>query len=319
MQYFFKRLLIFLIPVVLYILLVITIDPYNYFNMSRGIVSNEIKRKISYEISNPLYELIEFEKHPTSYVLLGSSQTALFTPDVVKEYTGQNFMNMSYGGGTLPEIIATFWELDRRTKLKEVYIGLSFIEYNGSQYRNRVPEALKTKSNFLSYVFSKSALESTFLILKAIIFNAKVEIGKPTMSQEEFWKYQLNVTANRFLVNHTYPAAYYESLKKISEYCNKNSIKLVFFIPGGHIELQKKIQEFNKQEDENKFKKDIKKIGDVYDFNYPNELTKERNNFSDPFHFKDELARTVVEELFKSKRGIPIYSKCENCKEIKTP
>ena len=319
MQYFFKKFLIFLIPVVLYILLVIFIDPYNYFTLSKGIVSNEIKRKIAYEISNPLYELIEFEKQPSAYVLLGSSQTGIFTPDVVKEFTGHRFMNMSYGGGTMPEIISTFWELDKYTQLKEVYIGISFMDFNGSQYRNRVPEAIKIKSDFLSYIFSKSVLESTFLILKAVIFNIKVKIGRPDMSADKFWKYQLDVTANRFLATHTYPAGYYESLKKISEYCNKNNIKLVFFIPAGHVEVQKKIPEFNMQAGENKFKEDLKKLGDVYDFNYPNELTKERNNFSDPFHFKDEIARTVIEELFKHNKNISIFSKCINCKGLKQP
>ncbi len=319
MQYFLKKFLIFLIPVVLYILLVIFIDPYNYFTLSKGIVSNEIKRKIAYEISNPLYELIEFEKQPSPYVLLGSSQTGIFTPDVVKEFTGHRFMNMSYGGGTMPEIISTFWELDKYTELKEVYIGISFMDFNGSQYRNRVPEAIKIKSDFLSYIFSKSVLESTFLILKAVIFNIKVKIGRPDMSADKFWKYQLDVTANRFLATHTYPAGYYESLKKISEYCNKNNIKLVFFIPAGHVEVQKKIPEFNMQAGENKFKEDLKKLGDVYDFNYPNELTKERNNFSDPFHFKDEIARTVIEELFKHNKNISIFSKCINCKGLKQP
>lgn len=319
MRLLFKKSLIFIIPIVTYVLLVIFIDPYNYFDISKGIVGNEVKRKISYEISNPLYELIEFEKHPSPYVLLGSSQTGLFAPDIIKECTGHQFKNMSYGGGTMPEIISTFYELSNYTKLREVYIGISFIDFNGSQYRNRVPEAVKIKTNFLSYIFSKSALESTVLILKSIIFNDKVKIGKPDMSEDKFWKYQLDVTANRFLANHTYPTGYYESLKKISVYCNANDIRLIFFIPASHIDLQKKTQEFNMETDENKFKEDIKKLGDVYDFNYPNELTKERNNFSDPFHFKGPMARTIIEELFLNKKKISIFSKRENNNESKQP
>ncbi len=312
MQYFFKRLLIFLIPVLLYVLVVIVIDPYNYFSISKGIVRNEIKRKISYEISNPLYELVEFEKAPSPYILLGSSQTGIFTPAVIKEYTGHEFKNMSYGGGTMPEIISTFWELDKITKLKEVYIGISFIDFNGSQYRNRIPEAIKIKGDPLNYIFSKSSLRSTLLILQSMIFNSKVEISKPDMSETEFWKYQLDVTANRFLQNHTYPTAYYESLKKIAVYCKANNIKLVFFIPASHVDLQNKTKEFNMLADESKFREDLKKLGDVYDFNYPNEVTKERNNFSDPFHFKSEVVGTIIDELFNDRRRISIFSKCEN-------
>ena len=319
MKYFFKRLFIFLVPVLLYILLVIFIDPYNYFGISKGIVNNEIKRKISYEISNPLFELIDFEKTTSPYILLGSSQTGIFTPGIIKEFTGHEFKNMSYGGGTMPEIISTFWELDKQTALKEVYIGISFIDFNGSQYRNRIPEALKTKANYFSYIFSKSSLKSTLLILQSIILNSKVAIGKPDMSEDEFWKYQLDVTANRFYTNHTYPTGYFESFKKIAEYCKKKRIKLVFFIPASHVDLQKKTTEFNLLAEESKFREDIKKLGDVYDFNYPNEVTKEKNNFSDPFHFKNEIVRTIIDELFNNRKKISIFSKCENSSELKQP
>jgi len=310
MQYFFKRFFIFCIPVAIYMLLAAIIDPYNYFSISKNIINTDIKKNISNKISNPLYELVEFEKNPSPYILLGSSQTGLLNTSIIKEYTTKDFTNMSYGGGTLPELIATFWELNKYTQLKEIYIGISFVDFNGSQYRNRIPEALKIKNNFISYMFSKSALESTFLIAKSVVFNSKVEIGKPDMSEDKFWKYQLDVTANRFYANHSYPTNYYESLKKISAYCNEKNIKLVFFIPPSHIDLQRKVAEFNLQNEENKFKEDLKKLGDVYDFNYPNDMTKERNNFSDPFHIVPKTARAVAEEIFTDKKNIAIFSKC---------
>ena len=290
-------------------LLAVFIDPYNYFGVSKAVVNDEIKKSISNKISNPLYQLVGFEKNPSPYILLGSSQTGLLTTDVIKEYTGKDFQNMSYGGGTLPELIATFWELDKRTTLKEVYIGVSFIDFNGSQYRNRIPEALKIKANFLSYVFSKSALESTFLILKSQILNSKVSIGKPDMSEEAFWKFQLDVTANRFYKNHSYPVNYYESLKKIAAYCKGKNIKLVFFIPPSHVQIQNKVQEFNLQKEEERFKQDLNKLADVYDFNYPNAITSESANFSDPFHIVGKASRIVIEELFTGKNNVAKFYK----------
>ena len=313
MKYFLRRFLIFCIPVVLYMVLAVFIDPYNYFSVSKAVVNDEVKKSISNKISNPLYQLVGFEKNPSPYILLGSSQTGLLTTDVIKEYTGKDFQNMSYGGGTLPELIATFWELDKRTTLKEVYIGVSFIDFNGSQYRNRIPEALKIKANFLSYVFSKSALESTFLILKSQILNSKVSIGKPDMSEEAFWKFQLDVTANRFYKNHSYPVNYYESLKKIAAYCKGKNIKLVFFIPPSHVQIQNKVQEFNLQKEEERFKQDLNKLADVYDFNYPNAITSERANFSDPFHIVSKASRVVIEELFTGKNNIArVYKNTNN-------
>ena len=303
MQYFIKRFLIFLLPVALYALVVFIIDPYNYFSISRGIVSDQRKRDISYKISNPLFELTGFEKHPTPYVLLGSSQTGLLTPDVIKEYTGHDFANMSYGGGTLPEIISTFWELTKYTNLKEVYIGISFIDFNGSQYRNRVPEAIKIKANPASYIFSKSALRSSLLIMESIAFNQKMEIGIPELPENEFWNYQLDVTANRFYANHSYPVTYYEGLVKMAAYCRQNNIKLVIFIPPSHVDLQKKVHEFKFEAEEEKFRVDLMKLGDVYDFDFSNELTRERSNFSDPFHVKTMGSREVISTMFSGEPG----------------
>jgi hypothetical protein len=313
MRYFIKRLLIFLIPVAAYVLLVVFIDPFNYLSISKNTVNEELKKSISNGISNPLYELVGFQKQASPYVLLGSSQTGLLNPTLIKQYSPHTFVNMAYGGGSLPETMATFWELTKQTKLKEVYIGISFIDFNGSQYRNRIPEALKIKANFLSYVFSKATLKSTLLILKSIILNTKIEIGKPDMSEEKFWQFQLDETANRFYQNHTYPIKYYQSLQAIAAYCNQNNIKLVLFIPPSHVELQKKVAEFHFEQEENKFKEDLKKLGDVYDFNYPNTITNNRNNFSDPFHVTADVAKNMAEVLFAGSTNNVIFYKCTNC------
>ena len=54
---FIRRFLLFLVPVAAYILVVIFVDPYNYFNLAKGIVNPELKKSMSNKISNPLYEL----------------------------------------------------------------------------------------------------------------------------------------------------------------------------------------------------------------------------------------------------------------------
>lgn len=311
MKIFLKRFIVFLSPVAVYIFLVLVLDPFNFFSFSSGMAGNEIKRSISYKISNALYELIEFEKKPASNVLLGSSQTGLLNPGIIRATAGKEFANMSYGGGSFPEVITTFWELSRKAKLKEVYIGISLIDYNGSQYRNRVPEAIKIKSNFLSYVFSKATLKSTLLIGKSIMFNEKIDIGVPDMSEQEFWKYQLDITADRFYENHSYPDIYISNLREISAYCKENNIKLTFFVPPSHVDLQEKKKQFGMENEEKRFKADLIQLGDVYDFDYRNDFTEERMNFSDPFHVTADASRLVVSELFsENKPGISIFSKC---------
>ena len=77
MRYFIKRLLIFLIPVAAYVLLVVFIDPFNYLSISKNTVNEELKKSISNGISNPLYELVGFQKQPSPYVLLGDRKSVV--------------------------------------------------------------------------------------------------------------------------------------------------------------------------------------------------------------------------------------------------
>ena len=83
----------------------------------------------------------------------------------------------------------------------------------------------------------------------------------------------------------------------MADYCDANSIKLAFVLSPTHIDLQKKIHEFNLDEAYSKFKHDIELFGDVYDFNYPNEITNDKNNFGDPYHHKPAISRIVADEI----------------------
>jgi hypothetical protein len=91
----------------------------------------------------------------------------------------------------------------------------------------------------------------------------------------------------------------------ISNYCNKNSINLVFIIPPSHISLQNKIDEYNLSPQRRQFLSDIKKLSKVYNFNYPNELTINYDNFKDPYHFDPEkVLPLIIEEVWGEKQYI---------------
>mgnify|MGYP001593967187 FL=1 len=100
-----------------------------------------------------------------------------------------------------------------------------------------------------------------------------------------------------FYSNYEYPTTYYEGLKEISNYCKENNIKLIFFVPPTHIEQQQSVINFDLAEEEVRFRDDIKKLGILYDFDYPNEKTKNKTNFSDPLHPNDSIREIVTQEI----------------------
>ena len=171
--------------------------------------------------------------------------------------------------------------------------------YNKYNQRNRVTEAVELINSPFSYLFSNFCLKSTFLISKSILTKEEVKIGVPEGDKDEFWKYQLeNDAVVSYYIKYQYPDYYQKQLLKISNYCKENNIKLVFFIPPGHVDLQNLTIKFNRVKEEAKFIEDISKLGLLYDFNYPNVITKDVKNYKDPHHlnalFSDVITREVV-------------------------
>ena len=220
----------------------------------------------------------------------------------------------------MQEVINSFWLLseNKDLKLTDVYIGINFSLYNKLYNRDRVTEVKSIMGNFFSYAFSTYTFKSTYLILKSIITGNKIKIGVPDTSKEKFWMHQLNVSAKQHYAVYKYPSNYFRDLVEISQYCNNHGINLVLFIPPTHTDLQNKVKEYKLQDYEVKFKNDLKKIADLYDFDFPSEMTMNKDNFRDPYHFNDSIGKIVVKEMFSCGTGRYVnFTKCTTYSKIK--
>ncbi len=312
MKKFLTNFCFFSIPFFICLLLVLLIDPYNYFYKSLNIADRQLKLDVSLKLHRPLYQLLDFKNHPAKRILLGDSRTYALDVDIIKEISNKEFANLAYGGGTMPEVIKTFWWAVKETDIKEVYIGLNFSIYNNKDYKtDRVTEAEGITNNIFSYGFCTYSIESTLRILGNIFFGIIPKIGVPENSRDEFWQHMLNDVANDAYKDYRYPSNYFQDLKSISEYCNIKGIKLVFFTPATHIDLQKKVDEFKLQEYEIRFKNDLKQLGDFYDFDYPCDLTTKKDNFKDPYHFTTDVSKIIIKELFTD--DVKHYGKFNKC------
>ncbi|MDO9254577.1 MAG: hypothetical protein Q7U54_03620 [Bacteroidales bacterium] len=298
MRKFIKWVLIFSLPLIIWFILVVLVDPYNYFSYGPKIIDNRLKMGISYKLNRPLFQLLAFKNHPTPSILLGDSRTACLKSEIINKYTKNDFTNLAYAGGSLVDAINTFWLVSKDNKLSDVYIGINFSLFNKYRRLDMVTEDEKLINNFFLYALNESVFKSTYLILKSLITGKEIQIGVPASSKGKFWIFQLNTIANEQYGLYEYPSNYYTELTEISKYCKKNGINLVFFIPPTHTDLQKKVKQFNLQNFDKKFKNDLEKIGDLYDFDYPSDMTNNYNNFHDPYHFTDSIGEIVVRELF---------------------
>ncbi|MBT4338458.1 MAG: hypothetical protein HOD63_07705 [Bacteroidetes bacterium] len=311
MRKYLKRIAIFQIPCIIYLLLIVVIDPYNYFPATENIVNSALKKEISYKYNYRLYKLLEFEKHPTSVIILGDSRANNLNDNVIRKYSKNDYSNLSYGGGTIQEAIQTFWTVIEKVDLKEVYWGVNFNNYHNSFDMDKVSESIVLKNNFLAYAFSKYTIKSSFLILKSLVFKSTPSLDKPSVSIEDYWVYMLDDLSDKYYSAYAYPQIYYEELQRISEYCENNNIRLVFFISPTYIGFQRKVKEYNLQIEESNFKRDLQNLGDLFDFDFPSEITLNKENFIDPMHFNPEVSILITKEIFTSEIKYSHYSKMD--------
>ncbi len=295
MKKFIATILYFIVPFLIMTIILALIDPYNILRREQNEELSKLKKQISYKKNYALYKLQDYYYNPTDIIVLGDSRANHLIKQPFDSICGEKISNLAYGGGTIQEIIETFWIVNKMHTLKKVYIGINFNLYNGLNIRNSVKAANNLRNSIPSYLYSRYCMESSFLIIKSLTTNKKINIEKPPYSKDEFWKHQLKVAGPNFYKNYKYPSKYYNELKNISDYCSTHNIKLVFFIPPTHIDLQKKIKEYQLEKENEQFKKDLISLKfPVFDFNFENNMTKDKQNFGDPFHFKGKYEDIII-------------------------
>jgi len=287
------KLFIFTTPFIVLALIIIKVDPYNYFSSDPQ--QTEIKKNISRKVNYALWKLVEYSHNPQPNILLGDSQMGRLRSDDILEITDKEFYNFSYAGGTLPEMINTFWFATETIKLKNAYFGISFNHFNvHNNAKDRVPSARQIIANPLLYLVNRNVLSATMHLVKNKITGNITQIERPPMNRKKFWTYNLNIPTRRYYTNYTYPKRWYEDLRRISEFCRDNDINLKIIILPTHTQLQAKVQDYGLVKEYEVYLEDLAKLATVYDFNTINHWTEDKNNFEDPRHFKPRLARELI-------------------------
>ena len=295
------KIAIFSLPFLLWLVLLVLVDPFDFFVVSK-LIPAEVKRRTSYKLNSRLWKAVEFQRNPTPNILLGDSRTDQIDAKLISSKMGQNFYNFAHGGGSLAEAISTFHYARKCTELRSVYIGINFNLYNRYNSANLFSGAELIANDYRYYLFNKSVAEGLLYNLLSWQTGRDFKIGSPPMNREAFWKYQLSYAATYSYQRYRYPSTYYEQLKEISAYCRSRNIKLAFIILPTHVDLQQRVADFGLVQAERRFKKDLAELGTLYDFDYPNDWTRERENFSDPFHFKTELMEKIIDEVWGNSR-----------------
>lgn len=304
------RLCIFIIPIVLYMVVLSTIDPFNYFSDS-NIISEETEHKTSRKLNSLLYNTISFKNHPTPNIIIGDSRIKRLPISAIKKITGDKYFILHSNAAKLNEIIDLFWISTKYSKLENVILGVNFNLFNEYAFANRVNEVEKIINNPLMYIFNGNVLEVTIKAithhLSAIdipnisrnIILKKALNGKSFKDKKIWWEFNISTVAKNQYSKYKYPENLIDRLKEIDRYCKKNNINLKLLNVPHHQEYRQRVIDFKLTKEEVRYKEEIKNIGTVIDYDYSNSITNCRNCFTDPIHTNDSINLLIVKEIFK--------------------
>ncbi|MEL7530894.1 MAG: hypothetical protein AAFN10_06285 [Bacteroidota bacterium] len=294
---FVRRLLILSLPFAFIFGGVALIDPFDFVSQNALLPRSE-KEYISFHLNYTFWKYLRYQEEPVADILLGDSRMEGLTEAQMQRITGKPYFNFAFGGGTVPEMIETFWFASKQTQLKSVSFGLNFGRYNAFNNDNRCREAKELIDNPYRYLIHQSVLKSCFYILKDQITGQQSVLTKPMMDKEAFWQHQLNFLAKTFYRDYAYPAEYYAQLKEVVAFCEAENIEYQFIILPTHVELQDKIIEYGQEEAYQRFLSDLHSLGPVHDFHAKNSQTSNKDLFKDPFHFGSQIGDQVIEQVF---------------------
>ena len=88
-------------------------------------------------------------------------------------------------------------------------------------------------------------------------------------------------------------------MEDFDAFTKKNNVEVIFIVVPHHIEFHQKLINSGLENEEKIFKKILSSLyAKVYDFDYFNSITTNKNNFKDPIHYNEIIGKLIVNEIW---------------------
>lgn len=295
----------FIIPVIFIFITIFIVDPYNFINLSH-IIEDTSKIKV-YKRSDAvsprgtiLWKAVKFKRKPVKNIIIGDSQGTGISEEQLNGLTGEDYFNFCVPGSSYNTMFDCFWYCLDNVTPENVYFQIGFMNFNANRPYNLFHFAQDYFDKPYTYFTNKDIMFDSFYNLFYSITKKESLVNKSKeyfemQKQDQFSENALNM----FFRNYQYPDEYIVELRKISEYCLENEINLNFMMLPVYYKVNDYLKTHNLKDEESRFRDDIKAIGNTFDFTYDEDISKERNNFYDYFHSKDDIVSLIVSEIWK--------------------
>ena len=290
MKNFFLSLSKFSLPLLIYFMVILVLDPFNYLG---GVKENRLARNIEPH----LYKMISHRNTPKRNIILGDSRSNALYP-IIQKNRNNSWSNLAYGGASLKEMIDTFWWLDENYHMDTVVMNVNFNHLNDYNKRDWITSTKRIMQNPISYATSRYG----FLYLSQKLLPNKRDVHSDkskTGTKDIFWYNHLSSIKKKFYGDYKYSQSYLKDLNLIASRCKERGIKLIIWSAPVHQDIHVIIESFGKGPIYLNFVSDLNGICEYYDFNARMDWVADKGNFNDAMHVKEEIMHSVFKTIFE--------------------
>lgn len=296
---FFKKALLFVAPLLVWILAVVVVDPFDYFNCSH-VFSEQNKIENAAALNRLVFNMLKEKHAPCENLIIGDSRALDLPVDYIDQLTGQSYFLLGGNALKLNESLDLFYYANRIKPVKRVVFTINFNEFNEYAYADRVTSVKAMVQNPFIYLFDRSVAQAGYYVIKASFSSKESVSSLPPMNQDAWWNYIVTVRGREHYEKYRYPDGLYKRMQEMVDFAKRQGTEVTFIIVPNHADFQKRVREFGLVDEYVRFKHDMSRLGArVVDYDYVNSITTNRFDFRDPLHSNGEIGKLIAREVFK--------------------
>ncbi|HEV2320212.1 MAG TPA: hypothetical protein VGV18_10710 [Verrucomicrobiae bacterium] len=296
---FLKRGTLFLSPLIAWMVAIVAIDPFDYFNCSH-LFSEKAKLETAGQINSLTFNMLKEAHDPCENLIIGDSRAMSLPLDRIERLTGQRYLKLAAFALKLNESVDLFYFASSIKPVKSAVFTINFNEYNEYAYADRVHSVETMIRHPLAYIFDRNVAGAAWDVLKASVKRKDVIDSEPPMSQAAFWTNMVTMQAPEYYSRYGYPTALHEQLVKMVAFAKARGTQITFIVVPHHADFQCAVAMFGLNAQYLQFKNDMSDLGvRVIDYDYVNDITTDRADFRDPIHYNDRTGNLIADEVFR--------------------
>jgi hypothetical protein len=290
--------LIFAFPVLIWVLVVVMVDPFDYFNWSH-VFSEQAKKENAASLNYLVFNMLKEVHNPCENLIIGDSRAEDLPLEYLEKITGHGYFRLSANALKLNESIDLFYFANRIKPVKRAVFTINFNEFNEYAFADRVTSVESMIHNPLIYLFDGSVAQAGYYVVKSSLTKQQSVSSVPPMSEDAWWNYIVTVRGREHYERFRYPDALYKRMQAMVASAKTQGTEITFIVVPNHADFQTRVREFGLDDEYLQFKRDMSHLDvRVVDYDYVNDITTNRSDFRDPLHYNEEIGILIVNEVF---------------------